>query len=84
MKRKIELDTGKKVFPIIMMVIGLGLMLSLWILRLNIVAVVCVAFMCIMAAVITLSLIIKNKVYAPMVFSYAAAAFGIAVYFVIW
>ncbi len=84
MKKNITLDTGKKVFPLIFMVLGLGLMLSLWILRLNIVAVVCVAFNCIMSAVIALSLIIKKKVYAPMIFGYAAASIGIVVYYIIW
>ena len=84
MKKNIELDNGKKVFPLILMVIGIGLMLSLLILRLNIVAVVCVAFNCIMAAVITLSLIIKNKVYAPMIFSYALSSLGIIIYYTVW
>lgn len=84
MKKNIELDTGKKIFPLILMVIGIGLMLSLLILRLNIVAVVCVAFNCIMAAVITLSLIIKNKVYVPMIFSYALSSLGIILYYTIW
>lgn len=84
MKKNITLDTGKKVLPLIFMIIGIGLMLALWISRLNIVAVVCVAFNCIMAAVITLSLIIKNKVYAPMIFAYAAASIGIVVYYIIW
>ena len=84
MKKNITLDTSKKVLPLIFMVIGLGLMLSLWILRLNIVAVVCVAFNCIMSAVIALSLIIKKKVYAPMIFGYAAASIGIVVYYIIW
>ena len=84
MKKNITLDTEKKVFPIIFMVIGLGLMLSLWILRLNIVAVVCVAFNCIMSALITLSLAIKKKVYAPMVFGYAAASIGVVVYYIIF
>lgn len=84
MKRKIELDTGKKVFPIILMVIGLGLMLANWIVRLNMVAVVSVAYCCIMSAVIVLSLIIKKKVYAPMVFGYAAACIGVVVYYIIW
>ena len=84
MKKNITLDMEKKVFPLIFMVIGLGLMLSLWILRLNIVAVVCVAFNCIMSAVIALSLIIKKKVYATMIFGYAAASIGVVVYFIIW
>ena len=84
MKKGITLDTGKKVFPLILMVLGTGLMLSLWILRLNIVAVVCVAFNCIMSALITLSLIIKKKVYAPMILGYAAASLGVIVYYIIW
>ena len=84
MKKNIELDTGKKVLPLILMVIGLGLMLATWILRLNMVAVVSVAYCCIISAVIVLSLIIKNKVYAPMIFGYAAASMGIVVYYVIF
>lgn len=84
MKKKIELDTGKKVFPLILMVIGLGMMLATWILRLNIVAVVSVAYCCIISAVIVLSLIIKNKVYAPMIFGYAAASLGIVIYYIIF
>ena len=84
MKKNITLDTGKKVFPMILMAAGIALMFALWILRLNIVAVVCVAFSCIMAALIVLSLIIKNKVYAPMVFAYAAASMGIVIYYIIW
>ena len=44
MKKNITLDTGKKVLPLIFMIAGIGLMLALLILRLNIIAVVCVAF----------------------------------------
>ena len=84
MKKRIELDTGKKFFPLILMIIGAGIMLATWILRLNIVTVVAVAYCCIMSAVIVLSLIIKNKVYATMIFGYAAASLGVVVYYVIW
>ncbi len=84
MKSKISLDTGKKVFPMIMMALGLGIMLAIWIFRLNLVAVVGVAYCCITAAVIVLSLIIKKKVYAPMIFGYAAVCVGIVVYYIIW
>ncbi len=84
MKKKLALDTGKKVFPIILMVVGIGIMLTLWILRLNIVSVVAVGYCCIMSAVILLSLLIKKKVYAPMVFGYAAAVLGVIVYYIIW
>lgn len=84
MQKKIELNNGKKIFALILMFIGLALMLATWIIRLNIVAVVSVAYCCIISAVIVLSLIIKNKVYAPMIFGYAAASLGIVIYYVIW
>ena len=84
MKKNITLDTRKKVLPLIFMVAGIGLMLSLLILRLNIVAVVCVGFNCILSAVIALSLIIKKKVYAPMVLGYAAASLGVVLYYIIF
>lgn len=84
MKKNIELDAGKKIFPIAVMLIGIGLMIALLILQLNIVAVVSVAFMCICAALIVLGLIIKNKVYAHFVFAYAAAGIGIAAYYTLF
>lgn len=84
MKKKITLDTSKKVFPLILMCIGFGLMLAEWIVRLNIVSVICVAYCCLMSAAILLSLIIKKKVYAPMVFGYAAACIGVVAYYIIW
>lgn len=84
MKKKIALDTGKKVFPILLMIVGIGIMLAEWIFRLNFVSVVAVAYCCIMSAVILLSLLIKKKVYTPMVFGYAAAVLGVVVYYIIW
>ncbi len=84
MKKNIELDTGKKIFPIAVMTVGIGLMLALLIGQLNIIAVVSVAFMCIASALIVLGLIFKNKVYAPFVFAYAFAGIGIAAYYTIF
>ena len=84
MKKEIKLDWGKKVFPLIIMVIGVALAIAMLVTRVNMTAVVCVAFNCILSAIITLSLIIKKKVYAPMVFAYAAASLGVVLYFVIW
>ena len=54
MKKKITLDTGKKVFPLIVMVIGLALMLAMWIVRLNMVAIVSVGYCCIVSAIVLL------------------------------
>ncbi len=84
MENKFSLDKSKKVFPIILMVIGIGIMAAQLITRLNFVAVVGVAYCCILSAVIFLSLIIKKKVYAPMIFGYAAVSFGILVFHIIW
>ncbi|MDD6012395.1 MAG: sulfatase-like hydrolase/transferase [Oscillospiraceae bacterium] len=84
MEQKFSLDTSKKVFPIITMVIGLGLMLAQLITRLNLVSVVCVAYCCVMSALILLSLIIKKKVYAPMIFAYALPMLGVILFHVIW
>ena len=84
MKKEIQLDLGKKVFPLILMGIGVALAIAMLVTRINITAVVCVAFNCIVSALIALSLIIKKKVYAPMVFAYAAASLGVVLYFIIW
>lgn len=84
MNKKITLDTSKKVFPIILMVIGIAVMAVLLITRLNIVNLVSLLYCCIMSAVIFLSLIIKKKVYAPMIFGYAIASVGMIVFHIIW
>ena len=84
MKNKIELDCSKKVVPLIFMLLGIGIMAATLIARLNFMCVVAVAFCCIMSAVIAISLIVKKKVYAPMIFGYAAASLGIVLYYVIW
>ncbi len=84
MKKTITLDTGKKVFPLILMVIGIALALAMLIVRLNIVAVVCVAYNCILSVVVILALIIKKKVYAPIIIGYAAVCFGVVLYYIIW
>lgn len=84
MKKEVQLDFGKKVFPLIIMGLGVALCIAMLVTRLNMTAVVCVAFNCILSALIALSLIIKKKVYAPMVFSYAAVSVGIVIYYIIW
>lgn len=84
MKNKISLDKDKKFFPFLLMALGIAIAIAMLIVRLNIVAVVAVAYCCIMSAIILLSLIIKKKVYAPMIYGYAAACIGVVVYYVIW
>ncbi len=81
-KKNITVDTEKKVFPIILFVIGIALGLAQIITRLNLVSVVCVAYCCILSALILLTLIIKKKVYTFMVLSYAAASLGVVIFHV--
>ena len=73
MKKNIELDKSKKVFPIITLVIGIAIMLVQLITRQNLIAIVSAGYCIVMSAVIVLSLIIKKKIYLPMVLGYAAA-----------
>lgn len=84
MKKEITLDKSKKVFPIIMLIIGAGLGIAQLITRQNFVAVLCVGYCCIMSAVILVSLIAKNKVYLHMILGYAAASLGTVLFHVIW
>jgi hypothetical protein len=84
MNKKFSLDTSKKVFPIILMVLGLGIMIAQFVTRLNLVAVVGVGYCCIMSAIIFLSLIIKKKVYAPMIFGYGFVSLGEVLFHIIW
>lgn len=84
MKKGIEFDKSKKVFPIIIAVIGLAIMLAMWITRLNMTAVVSVAYCCIVSALILLSLLFKKRLYLWMVVGYVASLFGIVTYFIVF
>ncbi len=84
MNEKYTIDKSKKAFPIITMVLGIGIFAAQFITRLNLVSVVAVAYCCIMSAVIFVSLIAKKKVYAPMIFGYAAAMFATVIFHIIW
>ena len=72
MNGKFSLDTSfKKVFPTLLFAAGVAVAAALIGTRLNLVNLVALLYCCIMSAVITLSLIIKKRVYAPMIFGYA-------------
>ena len=85
MESKFSLDKSfKKVFPLILMLVGVAVTAILFIKRLNLINLVCLLYCCIMSAVILLSLIIKKKVYAPMIYGYAVSLAGIIVFHVIF
>lgn len=84
MKKGIVFDKSKKFFPMIVMAIGIVLALALLIMRLNIVAVVNVAFMCIVVALMMLGIFIFKKLYIWNFITYAINGLAIVLYFSIW
>lgn len=84
MKQGIIFDKNKKVLPLITAIIGVVLGIALLALRLNIIAVVNVAYMCILSAIIFLGIVIKKKVYLFNIVGYAGSATGIFLYFLIF
>lgn len=85
MNGRFSLDTSmKKFFPTLLMVVGVAVCAALLFSRQNIVNLVCLLYCCIMSAVILLSLIIKKKVYAPMIFGYAASSFAVIIFHTVW
>lgn len=84
MKKGIIFDKSKKVFPMIVMAIGIVLALALLILRLNLVAVVNVAYMCVVVALTILGVLIFKKLYVWHFISYAVNGLAIVLYYAIW
>ena len=82
-KKRIELDREKKVFPIIMLVLGIAMFIAMWITRLNLVALICTIYCCITSAVIFLGLMIKKRLYLFTAVGYAISFIGIISYAVI-
>ncbi|MCQ2472225.1 MAG: sulfatase-like hydrolase/transferase [Clostridia bacterium] len=77
-------DKSKKIFPLITGIAGILIFAALLALRLNLVAVVAVAFMCIISALIILGIIIKKKLYLWNIIGYGTAGLGIILYYTIF
>ncbi len=84
MKKDIVFEKSGKPFPQLIGIIGIGLAIALLIARINLVAVVNVAFMCIVAALTIIGVIFCKKVYKWFIIGYGASALGIFLYFLIW
>ena len=84
MKKGVIFDNSKKVFPIITAIVGIILGIALLVMRLNIVAVVNVAYMCVISALIMLGLFIFKKLYVWNFIAYGFSAFSIVLYYAIW
>ncbi len=84
MKKGIVYDNSKKVFPIIVMAIGIVLALALHIMRLNLLAVVNVAYMCIVVALIILGVIFFKKLYLWNFIGYGISGLAVVLYYTFW
>ena len=85
MNGKFSLDTSfKKIFPTLLMVVGVVVSVLLLVKRLNLFNLVCLLYCCIMSAVILLSLIFKKKVYAPMLLGYGVSALTMIIFHTVW
>lgn len=84
MKKRIVFDKTNKVFPIITAAVGVILALALLIIRLNLLAVVNVAYMCIISAVIMIGVFAFKKLYVWNFAGYGASALGIVLYYAIF
>ncbi len=80
---KIQIDKSTKKFPVFIGTIGLLAAIALLVLQLNLVAVVNAAYLMIAALVIFLGVIIKKKLYLPMLAGYGLSLLGIITYFVV-
>lgn len=84
MRNGIIYDKSGKPFPQLMGIVGVVLAIALLIVRLNLLAVVNVGFMCIVAACIIIGVIFCKKVYRWLAVGYYASATSIFLYFAIW
>ncbi len=84
MKKGIIYDNSKKILPIIIMVIGIILAASLQVMRLNLIAVVNVAYMCLVSAITILGILIFKKLYLWHFIGYGASGLSIMLYYTIW
>ena len=84
MNEKYTVDKKIKILPMITFIIGIALFAAQFITRLNIIAVVCVGYMCVMSAIILIGLIFKKKIYLHMLLGYSAAALAVFLFHVIF
>ncbi len=83
MKKGITFEKGNKLFPIIIGAIGAIAAIILNIAKLNLIAVVSVAYMCIVSALIIIGVIFCKKLYKWFIVGYSASAIGIFIYYLL-
>lgn len=84
MKKTVNFEKSIKPFPFIIALIGVALGIALNVMRLNLLAVVNVAFMCIVSALIFIGVIFLKKLYKGFLIGYCASGISIFVYYLLW
>lgn len=81
MKNGITFDSSKKAFPLIVMSVGIITAIAMFMFRLNIVAVVNVAYMCIVSSITIIGVIFFKKLYKWNFIGYGISALSIVLYY---
>lgn len=84
LKKSIEFDTSKKIFPTVTLLLGIIIAVVQLITRQNLVTLVSALFCAIMSAIILLSMIFKKKIYLNMLLGYLASLSGNMIFHIIW
>lgn len=84
MKTTIQLDTDKKVFPIAVGCLGIVAAVLLFVLRLNLVAVLSVAYMMIASVLLLVGILFKKRIYLYPLAGLAVSGFGVVLYYILF
>ncbi len=81
---RIHIDKSFKKFPTFIGISGVLVTIALLLSRLNLVAIVNVAYMMLTSVLILLGLFAKKKLYIPFLAGYGCSLLGVITYFTIW
>ena len=79
----VSFDGSRKKVPLLFALAGVLIMLAQWIAGVNLVTLVGVVYLCVCAAMITLSVFVKKRVYVWYMIGYICVSFGIFTFYVI-
>lgn len=80
----IEIDSKKKVVPVLILIIACAILLAQFLVRLNIIAIVSILFCIITAVVIFITLVYKRKLYSLIMAAYLVVLVSMTLYFAIF
>lgn len=80
----VTLEREKKVFPSIIMYAGFLIFLLIFILRLNLMCLIAVAYTILVSFIMLIGVLSRKKVYERMVIGYTAALIGVILYYIIF